>query len=383
MTAISKPADTARSATLLDAYRVMATIRAFEERVHRDFADGSLPGAVHLYAGQEAIAAAVCGQLAEDDYLASTHRGHGHAIAKGCDVTAMMLEIQGKAGGLCGGKGGSMHIADFDRGMLGANGVAAAGAPLACGAALSAKLRGSGQLAVAFVGDGGANQGAFAESLQLAAVWQLPCIFVIEDNGYAQSTGSRFHLQGRPVADRADALGIPTDIADGYDYFAIEAAARTAVRRARAGGGPTLIECRALRFFGHMEGWDSQEYRPAGEVDRLRAEHDCLELFRRRATVEAGLRSADLNAIDAEVEALIAAAAGQAQQADFPPVADLPLRALANERCSRAPDTFLPGSNRRSAEPGTGPRPGGVPARRGQRRRHRLRRQARQRLGAH
>jgi acetoin:2,6-dichlorophenolindophenol oxidoreductase subunit alpha len=323
MTATRKRADLASPAALLEAYQVMVTIRAFEEQVHRDFAEDLVPGAVHLYAGQEAIAAAVCGQLADTDYIASTHRGHGHAIAKGCDVTAMMLEIQGKAGGLCGGKGGSMHIADFDRGMLGANGVAAAGAPLACGAALSAKLRGSDQIAVAFVGDGGANQGAFAESLQLAAIWQLPCVFVIEDNGYAQSTGSRFHLQDRPVAGRAEALGIPTEVVDGYDYFAIEAVARAAVERARDGGGPSLIECRALRFFGHMEGWDSQEYRPAGEVDRLRAEHDCIELFRQRASTEAGLRPEQFSAIDAEVTAAVEAAARQAQQADSPPVGDL------------------------------------------------------------
>ena len=192
------------------------------------------------------------------------------------------------------------------------------------GLALTVKLGGSDQVAVAFVGDGGANQGAFAESLQLAAIWQLPCVFVIEDNGYAQSTGSRFHLQDRPVAGRAEALGIPTEVVDGYDYFAIEAAASTAVERARGGGGPSLIECRALRFFGHMEGWDSQEYRPAsGRVDRLRAEHDCIELFRQRASTEAGLRPEQFSAIDAEVAAAVEAAARQAQQADSPPVGDL------------------------------------------------------------
>jgi len=321
MTAISASTDS-RTAELLAAYRTMVTIRRFEERVHQDFADVPLPGAVHLYAGQEAIAAAVCGRLAADDYLASTHRGHGHAIAKGCDVTAMMLEIHGKAGGLCGGKGGSMHIADFDRGMLGANGVAAAGAPLACGAALSAKLRRSGQVAVAFVGDGGANQGAFAESMQLAAVWQLPCIFVIEDNGYAQSTGSRFHLRERQVAARAEALGIGADIVDGYDYFAIEAAAEAAVQRAR-NGGPSLIECRALRFFGHMEGWDSQDYRPPGEVDRLRSEQDCIELFRRRVTADGQVRPEDLAAIDVEVAAEVGAAAQHARQAEFPQPGEL------------------------------------------------------------
>src|SRR5574342_53810 len=201
---------------LIAAYQTMRTIREFEERLHKEFAGGDIPGAVHLYAGQEAVAAGICSALADDDYIASTHRGHGHAIAKGCDVTGMMLEIYGKAGGLCGGKGGSMHIADFDRGMLGANGVAAGGVPLACGAALSAKVRGSNQVAVAFGGD---------------------------------------------VAQRAEAVGVPGVVVDGYDFFAVHAAATRAIARARAGGGPSLIECRAKRFFGHMEGWDKQGYR--------------------------------------------------------------------------------------------------------------------------
>src|SRR4051812_32879225 len=185
----------------------MRTIREFEERLHTEFATGDIPGAVHLYAGQEAIAAGVLAHLGPDDYVSSTHRGHGHAIAKGCDLTGMMLEIYGRPGGLCGGKGGSMHIADFDRGMLGANGVAGGGVPMACGAALSAKLRGTDQVAVAFVGDGGANQGAFAESLNLAAVWQLPVVFVVENNGYAQSTGPKYHLRGLDVATRAPGFG--------------------------------------------------------------------------------------------------------------------------------------------------------------------------------
>src|SRR6266496_3515339 len=167
-------AQTQSRAELVEAYRVMRTIRAFEERVHAELPHGEIPGAVHLYAGQEAVAAGVCGALTDDDYIASTHRGHGHAIAKGCDIDAMMRELYGKAGGSCNGKGGSMHIADFSRGMLGANGVAAGGAPLACGSALSAKVLGNGHVSVAFVGDGAANQGSFAESLNLATVWQLP-----------------------------------------------------------------------------------------------------------------------------------------------------------------------------------------------------------------
>ncbi len=303
---------------LIAGYRTMRTIREFEERVHHEFAAGQIPGAVHLYAGQEAVAAGVCAALAEGDYIASTHRGHGHAIAKGCDLTGMMLEIYGRAGGLCGGKGGSMHIADFDRGMLGANGIAAGGVPLACGAALSAKLRDSGQVAVAFVGDGGANQGAFAESLTLAAVWHLPVVFVVENNGYAQSTGTRFHLGGRDVAPRAEAVGIPSRVVDGYDFFAVHTAARWTVDHSRKGNGPTLLECKAQRFFGHMEGWDQQGYRGAGEVDTLRAEHDCVRLFTDRVVQGGSLSWRDLVTVDREVRDAVDTAVATARAAADP-----------------------------------------------------------------
>ncbi|WP_328603374.1 thiamine pyrophosphate-dependent dehydrogenase E1 component subunit alpha [Amycolatopsis sp. NBC_00345] len=304
-------------------YRTMRTIRAFEERLHAEFADGAIPGAVHLYAGQEAIAAGVCSVLGAEDYVASTHRGHGHAIAKGCDVTAMMLEIYGKAGGVCGGKGGSMHIADFGRGMLGANGVAAGGVPLSAGAALSAKVRGTDQVSVAFVGDGGANQGAFAETLVLARVWNLPVVFVVEDNGYAQATGTRFHLDSRDVAPRAEAVGIPATVVDGYDVRAVRAAAAEAVERARAGGGPSLVDCKAFRFFGHMEGWDQQGYRGAGEVEQLRATHDCLVLHRDHLLAESEATEAELTAVDTEVAALIDTAVAAAVAAPEPDLSEL------------------------------------------------------------
>ncbi|GAB2846267.1 thiamine pyrophosphate-dependent dehydrogenase E1 component subunit alpha [Lentzea nigeriaca] len=310
-------------AELIDIYRTMRTIREFEERVHTEFPGGEIPGAVHLYAGQEAVATGVCTVLTGDDYIASTHRGHGHAIAKGCDVTAMMLEIYGRAGGLCGGKGGSMHIADFGRGMLGANGVAAGGVPLSCGSALSAKVRGTDQVSVAFVGDGGANQGAFAESLVLAAVWQLPIVFVVEDNGYAQATGTRFHLGGKDIAPRAEALGIPAAVVDGYDVLAVREAAAGAVQRARSGGGPTLLDCKAHRFFGHMEGWDQQAYRAEGEVDRLRAEQDCLQLFAIRALEDEWLTTAEIAEIDAAVRALIDHAVEEAKSAKDPDISEL------------------------------------------------------------
>lgn len=300
------------------AYRVMRAIRAFEERLHAEYATGEIPGAVHLYAGQEAIAAGVCAHLHPDDYIASTHRGHGHAIAKGCDLSSMMLEIYGKEGGLCQGRGGSMHIADFGQGMLGANGVAAGGVPMACGAALSAKVRGSGQVAVAFVGDGGANQGVFHECLCLAAVWQLPVVFVIEDNGYAQATGSSYHLRGIDVAERGTAFGIPGTVVDGYDFFAVYDAAGQAIRRARAEGSPSLLECKAMRYFGHMEGWDQQRYRPPGEAERLRASRDCLDAFVNRVISGGLLERIELTMIDDQVRDAIDAAVSIAKSAPAP-----------------------------------------------------------------
>ena len=181
---------------LLEAYRVMRTIREFEERLHREFATGEIPGFVHLYAGEEAIAAGIIDHLDADDYVASTHRGHGHAIAKGCDVPAMMAEIYGKQTGICHGKGGSMHIADLDQGMLGANGIVGGGPPLVCGVGLTAKVKQTEQVAVSFTGDGGSNQGTFLEALNLASAWHLPCIFVVENNGYAEATSSAFHQAG-------------------------------------------------------------------------------------------------------------------------------------------------------------------------------------------
>src|SRR5579875_53351 len=210
---------------LLAAYHQMRTIREFEDRVHREFASGEIPGFVHLYAGEEACAVGVCMNLTEVDYIASTHRGHGHCIAKGCDVKGMMAEIYGRKGGLCAGKGGSMHIADLSKGMLGANGIVGGGAPLACGAALTAKTLKTGAVAVSFGGDGASNQGTTAESMNLATVWKLPVIFVIEDNGYAESTASGWSVAGDALK-RAEGFGMPGVRVDGHDFFAVHEAAR-------------------------------------------------------------------------------------------------------------------------------------------------------------
>ncbi|MBG7309753.1 thiamine pyrophosphate-dependent dehydrogenase E1 component subunit alpha [Pseudomonas aeruginosa] len=307
---------------LLHAYRVMRTIRAFEERLHVEFATGEIPGFVHLYAGEEASAAGVMAHLRDDDCIASTHRGHGHCIAKGVDVHGMMAEIYGKKTGVCQGKGGSMHIADLENGMLGANGIVGAGAPLAAGAALAAKLKGSDAVAVAFFGDGGSNEGAVFEAMNLASVWNLPCLFVAENNGYAEATAANWSVACDHIADRAAGFGMPGVTVDGFDFFAVHEAAGAAIERARAGEGPSLIEVKLTRYYGHFEG-DAQTYRDPDEVKHYRETRDCLKQFRER-TCHAGLLSAsDLDAIDAEVEARIEDAVQRAKNDPKPEPDDL------------------------------------------------------------
>ncbi|MGH7049883.1 MAG: thiamine pyrophosphate-dependent dehydrogenase E1 component subunit alpha [Acetobacteraceae bacterium] len=306
---------------LLRAWREMRTIRVFEERVHAEFAAGGIPGFVHLYAGEEASAVGICLHLTERDVIASTHRGHGHCIAKGCDVKGMMREIFGRAGGLCGGKGGSMHIADISLGMLGANGIVGGAPPLICGAALTAKVRATGGVAIAFCGDGGANQGTTAEGMNLASVWKLPAIFVIEDNGYAESTASAWSLAGDPVK-RAEGYGMPGTRVDGRDFFAVHQAAGEAIERARKGEGPSLLHVKLERFFGHFEG-DAMTYRAADEVAQLRSGRDCLAFFRRRVTEAGLLDDAQLDAIDRAAAELVEDAVSEAKAASFPKPAEL------------------------------------------------------------
>jgi pyruvate dehydrogenase E1 component alpha subunit len=323
MSAVAPPgAGDVTKEQVLEAYRTMRTIREFEERLHREFATGDIPGFVHLYAGEEAIAAGVIGHLGPDDYVASTHRGHGHAIAKGCDVKAMMAEIYGKSTGICHGKGGSMHIADVDLGMLGANGIVGGGPPLVCGVGLTAKVKGTDQVAVSFTGDGGSNQGTFLEALNLASAWHLPVLFVVENNGYAEATSSAFHQAGVDVAKRADGFGMPGIVVDGFDFFAVHEAAGEAIRRARSGGGPTLLECKVGRYYGHFEG-DQQTYRGPNEVEDLRRDRDCLDSLARRATDAGIVEAGDLEAIDRDVAQLIDDAVEDAHAAPDPTPADL------------------------------------------------------------
>ena len=306
---------------LLSAYRMMRTIRDFEERVHAEFATGEIPGFVHLYAGEEASAVGVCLNLDGRDTIASTHRGHGHCIARGVDVTEMMAEIYGRKTGSCHGKGGSMHIADLSKGMLGANGIVGGGPPLICGTALAAKIKGTGGVGVAFFGDGGSNQGTTLESMNLACVWNLPAIFIAENNGYAESTASAWSVASDNIADRAAGFGMPGVIVDGFDFFAVYEAASEAIARARQGGGPTLVEMKFTRYFGHFEG-DQQTYR-ADEVEHARAELDCLARFAARVTETGELAQADLDAIDAEIGAEIDKAVDDAKAAPLPTEADL------------------------------------------------------------
>jgi pyruvate dehydrogenase E1 component alpha subunit len=310
-------------AQLLDAYRRMRTIRVFEDRVHDEFAKGIIPGFVHLYAGEEASATGICMNLTNADYISSTHRGHGHCIAKGVDPVGMMAEIFGKSTGLCKGKGGSMHIADISKGMLGANGIVGAGGPLSCGAALASKLRGDGAVAVCFFGDGASNQGTILESLNLASIWKLPVIFAIENNGYGEFCGASYSVATENVADRAAGFNMPGVVVDGCDFFAVYEAAGEAVARARKGDGPTLLETKVPRYMGHFEG-DAQLYRAPNEIRNLREDRDCLKFFRSRVTEASLLSHAELDAVDAEVQALIDAAVRKAESDPVPdPARDL------------------------------------------------------------
>jgi TPP-dependent pyruvate/acetoin dehydrogenase alpha subunit len=308
-------------ADLLEAYTRMRLIREFEDRVHDEFAAGNIPGFVHLYAGEEASGVGVCMHLSDKDSIASTHRGHGHCIAKRVDPEGMMKEIFGKKDGLCGGKGGSMHIADLSKGMLGANGIVGAGGPLACGAALTAKTLKTGGVAVAFYGDGASNQGAILESYNLAKIWNLPVLFVAEDNGYAESTSSSWSVAGSQLK-RAEGFGIPAREVDGHDFFEVYEVAGEMIERARKGGGPSLLHVRLNRYYGHFEG-DAQTYRVSGEVDRVRQSMDAIDRFRQRVIEASLLKPDELDAVDGDIKGQIAKAVANAKSAEQPTEADL------------------------------------------------------------
>lgn len=300
----------------------MFEIRKFEDKVHEVFATGILPGFVHLYAGEEAVAVGVCAHLDDQDMITSTHRGHGHCIAKGCDLKGMMAEIYGKATGLCKGKGGSMHIADLDKGMLGANGIVGGGFPLACGAALTAKYKKTNNVSVCFFGDGANNHGTFHEGINLAAVWKLPVIFVAENNGYGEATPFHYASSCKTIADRAVAYDIPGVRVDGKDIVAVYQAAKEAVERARNGEGPSLIECVTYRNYGHFEG-DAQTYKAEAEKAKQLNEKDAIVQFKKIVLEQNLLSEADINSLEQKVEQEIEEAVKFGEDSPYPDPTEL------------------------------------------------------------
>ena len=306
---------------LLRAYKVMNTIRNFEEKAIKEVEKGNIEGSVHLYAGEEASATAVMMQLTDKDYIASTHRGHGHCIAKGVDVKGMMKELFGKKDGVCSGKGGSLHIADLDKGMLGANGIVGAGQPLVCGSALTQRNLKTGGVSVGFFGDGAANQGTTAEAMSLAAVLKLPVVFICEDNNYGEATHTSYHLTGELVK-RAEGFGIPAQKIDGTDFFAVYQAAKEAIDYARNGKGPYYLHLKLNRFFGHYSG-DPFTYVPKEEIARLRKDEDPIKIFRNKV-LEAGLlEKKQLEEIENETSLFIEDAIKEASESLPPTMQDL------------------------------------------------------------
>ena len=307
---------------LIRAYERMKTIREFEERLHTEIAKGQIAGFTHLYCGQEAVAVGVCENLTDDDRIVSTHRGHGHCIAKGCDVIAMMKEIFGRRDGLCHGKGGSMHIADVTIGMLGANGIVGAGAPIALGAALAAKMDGKGAVSVAFSGDGACNQGTTFEAMNMAVVLKAPLLFAFENNHYSEHTGDKYSVGAKDMASRAEAFGMLARKVDGCDFLATYDVVDEVLKHLRAGKGPAAIEFNTERFFGHFEG-DPQRYRGAGELQQLRETRDCLKIFREKVIRTDRLDAATLDGVDTKVMALIDRAVSEAEASPPPTAADV------------------------------------------------------------
>ncbi len=304
---------------LIDAYRTMALIRAFEEAILVLYKKGKLPGFMHVSVGQEAVPAGVCQVLRADDITTSPHRNHGHVIAKGVPIEAMMAEMFGRAGGVCRGKGGSLHIAHVPAGAVGANGIVAAGMPIAAGLALGYRQAGEDRVVVAFVGDGAIANGTSHETLNLASLWRLPLVVVREDNQYAEST-PRHDYQAIPdIVRYAQSYGLAATAVDGNDVEAVAAATREAVVRARAGGGPSLLQCETYRWYGHNIG-DQGAYRADEEVERWRM-RDPLRLARERAVARGAGTEAGLDDIDAEVAARLELAIEAAAAMPEPPAA--------------------------------------------------------------
>ena len=302
---------------LIEMYRTMLTIRRFEERVSKEFIDGNLRGYVHLYIGEEAIATGVCANLLLSDRIVSHHRGHGHCIAKGAQMNKMMAEIFGKKTGYCKGKGGSMHIADFSVGMLGANGIVGAGLPIAAGAATAAQLEGKGGVAVVFFGDGGVHEGEFHEVMNLASIWKLPLIFVCENNGYAVNTRAQDAIAIDEIYKRAACYSMPGMAVDGNDVEAVYNAAAGFVARAREGKGPSFLECRTYRWHGHFETRMPMEARPAAEVAEWKAK-DPIPAFAAKLLSRSIVKQSDLDQVNTRILAQVEDAVKFAVDSPFP-----------------------------------------------------------------
>ena len=303
--------------TQLELLRTMQTIRRFEERASDDFQAGRIYGVVHCYIGQEAVATGICAKLKRDDQIISTHRGHGHCIAKGADLKRMMAELYGKRTGYCKGKGGSMHIADFSIGMLGANGIVAGGIPIITGAGLAAQLEGRGRVAVSFFGDGASNAGPFHESLNIAALWKLPMLYVCENNLYGVNTPVADSVSVKDVTERAAAYGIPGVAVDGNDVLAVYEVAEAAVQRARAGQGPTLIECKTYRWRNHTEIQGIPAPRSPQELDEWKDRDPVARLV--SSLTEQNLLTEDAwHKLDAAILQEIEDAVAFAQDSPFP-----------------------------------------------------------------
>ncbi len=301
---------------LLWIYERMRLIRTFEDRVADLFGQAKLPGFVHLYAGEEAIAVGVMAHLKDRDRITSTHRGHGHCIAKGVDIKRMMAELYAKSTGLCKGRGSSMHIADIERGMLGANGIVGAGGPLACGSALTSKVLGTDEVTVCFFGDGAAEQGTIHESMNLASIWKLPIVFVCENNLYAVSTPSSYHCAVGEICSRAAAYNIPGIAIDGTDVFAVYEASEEPIARARRGEGPSLIEARAFRYYGHFVG-DPQTYKTKEEIERYK-DQDPITRFIKQVRERDLISEAELRRIDGWAEQAVEEAVRFAEESPYP-----------------------------------------------------------------
>jgi TPP-dependent pyruvate/acetoin dehydrogenase alpha subunit len=310
------------AALLLDLYRRMLLIRRFEERSNALFMQGRIPSTLHLYIGQEAVAVGVCSVLRTDDVITSTHRPHGHALAKGVTPRSIMAELMGKATGCCKGKGSSMHVGDMSVGMPPAIAIVGGGAPIAAGAALSAKMRGTDGVAVCFMGDGAANEGAVHEAMNMAGIWRLPIVFVCENNLYGASTSIAAAFPIERISSRAAAYGFVGDTVDGNDVMAVREASSAAVERARRGEGATFLECVTYRLCGHSRS-DACNYRPDDEEAEWR-EKDPLPAFQRRYAAAGGpIATAELQCIEKEVAATIDEAVAFADESPAPVLADL------------------------------------------------------------